>query len=91
MKRDARPRDRVPDQGSVLWDVIPWWRLGGTTVASGTIAAGLFWWSTVDPSRRGSVFLVAIAAIFVCIALGCLLLLVWHGGRGLLRRTRGAS
>ncbi|MBA3698412.1 MAG: hypothetical protein H0W78_06135 [Planctomycetes bacterium] len=77
--RQRRPRDQVPDQGSVLWNAVPWWHLLGTALVSGLIAGGGFWWSGVDHSAKGPVFLMAIAAIFACIAIGCLVLLVWHG------------
>ncbi len=83
-----RPRDRVPDQGSVLWNAVPWWLLLVTGVVSGAIASGLFWWSQFDQSRRGPGFLFGIGAIFTFIALGCLLLLVWHVGIHLRRRRR---
>lgn len=86
-----RPRDRVPDRGSVLWSTVSWWRLLLTAVSSGAIAGGCWWWSQVDHSGKGPVFLIAIGALAACIALGCLLLIAWHGGARLRQRRHGPS
>lgn len=88
MTAERHPRDRVPDQGSVLWNAVPWWRLLVTALVSAVVAGGCFWWSEVDHSRKGPMFLVGIGAIFACFASGCLLLLAWHGGVRLRCRRR---
>jgi apolipoprotein N-acyltransferase len=73
-----------------MWDAAPWRRLIIMSVICGVVAGLLFWWSLVDQSRRGSVFLIAIAAIFASLALGCLVLLVWHSTRRLWRKFTSA-
>lgn len=70
-----------------MWAAVPWWRLSGAAVVCGAIAGGLFWWSNVAHGRKGPVFLTAVAAIFASVAIGCLLLLVWHGTARLRGRT----
>lgn len=91
MSELGRPRDRVPDRGSLMWSPVSLWRLLATAMIGGAIALGCYWWSEVDHSRKGPVFLIAIGAIAACIAIGCLLLIAWHGGVRLLHRRRNPS
>lgn len=91
MIRDGRPRDRVPDHGSVMWSTVPLWRLLITLAVAGTMSLGCFWWAGVAHGSKGPGFLVALGALAGSAALGCLLLIAWHGGARLFRRRHRPS
>jgi cell division protein FtsW (lipid II flippase) len=91
MSADRAPRDRVPDRGSAMWRPVPPTRLLATALVAVAIAAGCFWWSGIDHSRKGPVFLMALGAVAACIAMGSVLLILWHGWGRLRHRKRQPS